>query len=176
MLRQSLIYGGLAGALQIGIALLALTVFGSEHLGSSELLGYLVMLLALGMIFVGIKRYRDRELGGVIRFHRAVTLGLGMSVVAGLIYVAAWEVNIALTGDAFAETYMEAMIARQQEEGLSGDELQARIDEMRQWQERYANPLFRIPVTFTEIFPVGLLVSLASAGLLRNPDILPART
>jgi hypothetical protein len=30
-------------------------------------------------------------------------------------------------------------------------------------------------MTFAEIFPVGLLVSLASAGLLRNSHFLPAR-
>ncbi len=175
MLRQSIIYGGLAGLLNLAIALVALAVFGSEHLGNSELFGYTVMLLALSMIFVGIKRYRDRELGGMIRFSRAVALGLGMSVVASLIYVGAWEVNMALSGDSFAEGYVEAMIARSEAEGLSEEEIQARIEEMRMWQERYSNPLFRIPITFTEIFPVGLLVTLVSAGVLRNPDALPAR-
>ena len=146
MVRQSLIFGGLAGALNVAIALLALAVFGSEHLASSELLGYLVMLLALGMIFVGIKRYRDRELGGVIRFGTAVTLGLGISLVASLIYVGVWEVNVAMTGDAFAESYTESLIAQREAEGVSGEALQAEIDAMREWQERYANPLYRIPV------------------------------
>jgi len=37
------------------------------------------------------------------------------------------------------------------------------------------NPLFRLPMTFVEIFPVGLLIALVSAGLLRNPRFLPAR-
>lgn len=174
MLRKSLIYGGLAGGLNVVIVLLALTVFGSEHLGGSELFGYLVMLLALSMIFVGIKRYRDRELGGVIRFGTAVTLGLGISLVASLIYVAVWEANVAMTGDDFAESYANAVIAQREAEGVSDEDLQAELDEMAVWRERYANPLYRIPITFTEIFPVGLLVTLASAGLLRNPDVLPA--
>ena len=39
----------------------------------------------------------------------------------------------------------------------------------------YANPLFRLPITFIEMFPIGALVSLASAGLLRNSRFLPAR-
>ena len=37
------------------------------------------------------------------------------------------------------------------------------------------NPLLRMPMTFTEIFPVGVLVSLISAGLLCKPSFLPAR-
>ncbi len=172
MLRPTLIYGALAGTLVIVTTLVALLVFGDEHLGSSELFGYLVMLLALSTIFVGIKRYRDRELGGVIRFGTAVTLGLGF--VASLIYVGAWELDLALSDDDFAEGYAAAIIAQREAEGVAGEELQAEIDELARWQERYANPLYRIPITFTEIFPVGLLITLASAGLLRNPEVMPA--
>lgn len=174
MLRPMLIYGALSGTLVIVTTFLALLVFGSEHVGSSELFGYLVMLLALSTIFVGIKRYRDRELGGVIRFGTAVTLGLGMSLVASLIYVASWELNLALSDDDFAEGYATAIIAQREAEGITGEELQVEVEELARWRERYANPLYRIPITFTEIFPVGLLVTLASAGLLRNPDVLPA--
>lgn len=39
----------------------------------------------------------------------------------------------------------------------------------------YANPLFRLPLTFAEVAPVGLVVTLVSAALLRNPRMLPAR-
>jgi hypothetical protein len=39
----------------------------------------------------------------------------------------------------------------------------------------YANPLVRLPITFVEMFPIGLEISLISAGLLRNSRFLPAR-
>ena len=39
----------------------------------------------------------------------------------------------------------------------------------------YANPLFRLPTTFVEMFPMGVLISLLSAALLRNSRFLPAR-
>ena len=42
-------------------------------------------------------------------------------------------------------------------------------------QASYRNPLFRMLVTLSEIFPVGLLVSLVSAALLRFPGFLPRR-
>jgi hypothetical protein len=39
----------------------------------------------------------------------------------------------------------------------------------------YRNPLIRMPMTFLEIFPVGLLISLISAAVLKNPRVLPAK-
>lgn len=173
MRRIMLIYGVLAGGGVIGTTILALTFFGSEHI-ASEWVGYLVMLLALSLIFVGIKRYRDEALGGIIRFRTAFVLGLGITVVASLIYVAAWEVNLAVNDYAFIESYTSSVIADLEAEGMEGEALEAEIEEMARLRERYADPLFRLPITFMEIFPVGLLITLASAGLLRNPDLMPA--
>ena len=48
--------------------------------------------------------------------------------------------------------------------------------EMAQFGEMYANPLIRMPITFIEIFPVGLVISLIAAALLRNSRFLPARS
>jgi hypothetical protein len=38
---------------------------------------------------------------------------------------------------------------------------------------QYADPLYRLPMTFIEIFPIGVLVSLIAAALLRNRRFLP---
>ncbi len=40
----------------------------------------------------------------------------------------------------------------------------------------YADLFYRLPVTFLEIFLVGLLIALLSAGLLRNSKFMPVRT
>jgi DNA-binding CsgD family transcriptional regulator len=61
-----------------------------------------------------------------------------------------------------------------QEEGVSGAELEKLRAEMETMKQRYASPVHRLPITFLEIFPVGLLISLISASLLRNPRLLPA--
>ena len=47
---------------------------------------------------------------------------------------------------------------------------------MDKFRAQYANPLYRWPMSFMEIFPVGVLVSLVSAAVLRNPRMLPARS
>ncbi len=173
--RIILVYGVIAGAIVIGSIVLGLAIAGeggTHH--SQEWLGYLVMLIALSMIFVGIKRYRDRYLGGVIRFGTATLVGLGIAAVAGVIYVAVWEAYLAMTDYAFIERYTEGVIAAREAEGLSGAELRTLIEEMETMRRQYANPLFRLPMTFLEIFPVGLLITLISAAVLRNSKTLPA--
>ena len=143
-------------------------------MGALEWLGYLIMIVALSMIFVGIKRYRDRELGGVIKFGTAALLGLGITLVASVVYVAVWEVNLSLTDHSFIEEYTRSVVADKQADGITGAELAAVEAEMATMRERYADPLFRVPMTFLEIFPVGLLISLLAAAVLRNSKFLPA--
>ena len=73
----------------------------------------------------------------------------------------------------FAGTYAKSVIEQQQAKGLSGEELAKLRAEMEAFKVQYANPLYRLPMTFIEIFPIGVLVSLVSAGLLRNSRFLP---
>ncbi len=75
----------------------------------------------------------------------------------------------------FAKDYADALIAEERAKGVSGAALAKFTAEMEAFKTSYANPLYRWPMTFSEIFPVGILVSLVSAGLLRNSRFLPAR-
>lgn len=174
MKRTIFTFGAIAGLVVITGMIVVMRLAGDEGMQLSEWLGYLIMILALSVIFVGIKRHRDRELGGVIRFGQAVLVGLGISAVAGVIYVGVWELYLASTDHAFIEQYTTQLIEAKKAAGVSGAELATAIAEVESMKEQYANPFFRIPITFLEIFPVGLLVSLVSAALLRNSRFLPA--
>jgi hypothetical protein len=172
--RYIALYGGLSGAVVIATLMTGLT-FGTDSIFASETFGYLVMLVAMTFIFVGIKRYRDVELGGVIRFGRALALCLGIAAMAGLVYVVVWEIYLASTGYAFIDEYIASVLQSHEAAGTTGAALEAKRAELDTLREQYGQPWIRLPMTFLEIFPVGLLVALVSAGLLRNPSVLPAR-
>lgn len=176
-MQQSILKYGLIAGLAVGIPLSAITIIFSGHLMGwlGMAIGYLTMLIALTAVFVGVKRYRDVERGGVIRFWPAFGLGLGISAVAGVIYVLSWEASIAVTGADFIGAYTDATIADQRAAGASEAELAALAAKMQAFAVQYANPLFRLPMIFMEIFPVGILVSLVTAALLRNPRFMHAR-
>lgn len=137
--------------------------------------GYLVMLIALSSIFIATKGFRDDHQGGVISFGTAFLLGIGISAVAGVIYVAVWEIYLAMTDHAFINDYVQATIEARRADGLGEVELQNVIEEMQTMQTQYANPLFRLPITFLEIFPVGLIITLISSAVLRKSEVLAAR-
>jgi hypothetical protein len=171
MLRLILTFG-LAAGLIVAVPMFAAVLFVPG--GDSMLVGYLIMILAFSLIFVGVKRHRDRDLGGVIRFLPALLVGLGVSVVASLVYVIGWEITLALTHFAFMDSYAAAMVEGVRAKGGSAADIARAAAQAQAFKLQYANPLFRLPMTFVEIFPVGLLISLISAGLLRNSRFLPA--
>jgi hypothetical protein len=174
---QKILWYGLVAGLVVAIPMniMMVTMKGHPPLAWGMVFGYVTMLVALSAVFVAIKRYRDTELGGVIHFWPALGLGLGISVVAGIIYVFAWELSLAITHIDFASGYANTLIAEKKAAGVSGEALAQLTAEMDTFKTQYANPLYRMPMTFAEIFPVGVLVSLVSAALLRNSRFLAAR-
>lgn len=174
MLRKILTYGTVSGLL-VGAMMAVTTTTMSDHATYGMLVGYLTMLIALSLVFLGVKRHRDADLGGVIRFWPAFGMGLGISLIASVFYVLAWEATVAVLHLDFANSYANAVIEKQKAAGVSGEALARLVAEMEHFKTMYADPLYRLPMTFAEIFPVGALVSLLSAVLLRNSRILPAR-
>ena len=176
MLRTILKYGLIAGLVVGGFELVTFVAFsGMPPMKYGMVIGYTTMLIALSAVFVGIKRHRDVDRGGVIGFWPAFGIGVGISFIAGIFYVAAWEALQAMTHMDFAGSYARAMIESEKAKGASAETLAKLSADMESFKIQYADPLFRLPMTFVEIFPVGVLVSLVSAGLLRNSRFLPAR-
>jgi hypothetical protein len=175
--RIILTYGLISGAITILGGIAAITLSGDgQHGGAGAWLGYLVMLVALSSILVGVKQYRDQDLGGGIRFWSAFGLGLGIALAASLAYVVIWEIYLAATHYSFMDKYAASVLAAKRAAGVTGPAYAKVVADMDAMRRNYANPIWRFGETFLEIFPVGLLIALLAAALLRNPRFLPARS
>ncbi len=171
MWRFALVYGGAAGLITIIVMTAGIASSDGQGVLGSQAVGYLIMLVAMSLIFVGIKRYRDTECGGVIKFLPAFGLGLGMAAVAGVAYVIVWEIYLATTDYAFYDQYAAAQLETKRAAGAT----QAELDALRQSMDMFQNPVVRAPITFLELFPIGFVIALVSAALLRNPKVFPAQ-
>jgi hypothetical protein len=175
MLRLVVLYGIVAGLIVCSHLVWIIRTPPDAHMEHGLVYGYTTMIVALTAVFLGIKRYRDTALGGVIGFGQALVVGLGISVVASIIYVLGWELCLAISGADFGGVYAQAMIDAERQKGIPEAELEKVIADAEAFARNYANPLYRMPLSFIEIFPVGVLISLISAAVLRNSRVLPAR-
>ncbi len=156
---------GLALAITMGI-----TVPLEHRMGArwSMAVGYTTMVLSFLIVFVGVKQYRDTECGGSISFGRALAAGVLMMLISCFCYVAMWEVLSATAEKNFAHAYADGMIKRAKSSGLGGAALEAKIAEAHKFETMYANPLHRMSMTLLEPLPVGMVMALVTAGMLRR--------
>jgi hypothetical protein len=168
------VYGVIAGITVAVLMRIAMMLFPEGGTGGM-VAGFASMIIALSFVFVGVKRYRDIELGGVIRFWKALGIGFGIAAIASLFYVAAWELYLYFTNYTFMEEYTRLAIQQAQKASKSAAEISALAKDMEGFKDLYANPLTRIMLTLTEISPIALLMPIISATLLRNSRFMPAR-
>ena len=172
--RIILVYGVIAGITVAVLMRIAMMLFPEGGTGG-VIAGFSSMIIALSFVFIGVKRYRDIELGGVIRFGKALAIGFGIAVIASIFDVAAWELYLYFTNYTFMDEYTRMALEQAQAAGKSAAEIATLAQQMEGYKTLYANPLSRMAVTFMEISPVALLMPVISAALLRNSGFLPAR-
>jgi len=177
MKRIVIIYGLIAGSIVGGLKLITMPLFknGTLHFENGELLGYSSMVIALSMIFFGVKTFRDKHSNGVLTFGKGVRIGLLITVIASVMYSLAWEVSMATQG---MDDYMNKWTQRQYDElkagGATEAELQAAKEKWAKVIEYYNILPIRMVMTMVEILPVGIIITLISAALLRKKEFLPA--
>lgn len=178
MLGIILIYGLIGAVIAGGPLLWGMLTFdvnSGQMPENGALIGYATILVALTGVFLGVKHYRDKVKGGVIKFVPALGVGLGISAVASLGWVVAWEISLAVTKFDFVAAYYGAMIEQAQADGATTEKIAQMRTEQESFASMYSNPVIRMGITFVEMFPIGVVISLISAALLRNSRFLPAR-
>lgn len=177
MKRIVLTYGFVAGAIVGSVMLVTMPLYlnGTFDFSNGEVLGYSSMVIALSMVFFGVKSYRDKHQNGVISFGKAVQVGILITAVAAVMYGLAWEVCYSQMGEEFSAQMTVRYFEKMEKQGMSGEELDKAKEEWTAFSEMYKNPLIRFGVTITEILPVGIILTLLSAGLLRKKEFLPDR-
>lgn len=132
------------------------------------LVGYASMLLSFSMVFVGIKNYRDKYNDGIISFGNAFKIGLYISLIASTMYVLTWLVDYYLFIPDFMDKFCEQALQKSRMSGVSQAEMAIQTAEMDKYKEMYSTPIGVILLTYMEILPVGLVVSLISALILKK--------
>lgn len=169
ILTFGLISGGLLSLM------MAVAIPFQDKIGHSYVVGYTTMVLALLLSYFGIRSYRDNVQDGHITFGKAFLVGLSITVISCVCYVVTWEVIYYNFMPDFMDKYGAHILQKMQASGATAAAIQAKTEELKKFKELYANPFFNAAMTFIEPFPVGLVITLISAAVLRKkPQSLAA--
>ena len=168
-MKKTLLTFGLISGVFTSLMMIA-TVPLEDKIGPdrAEILGYTLIVLSFLLVFFGIRSYRETNGNGQITFAKGFVVGISITVITCLFYVATWEVLYFNFMHGFMDGYSAQMIQKLKASGASAAVIQAKVEELRKYKEMYENPLFNSAVTFLEPFPVGLGITLLSALILRK--------
>lgn len=173
MRKIILTYGLLAGVIVSVLMLISLSLWHNDavNFDNSELIGYASMVVALSVIFFGIKAYRDNHQNGALKFVKGLQVGLLITLVASLLYAGTWETYYRTNPKvqaSFIDKYTEHSLNKMKAAGASSVEIEQKAKQMASMAEMYKNPLIRFGMTMLEILPVGIAVTLICAAALRR--------
>jgi Protein of unknown function (DUF4199) len=146
---------------------------GKVNMEGGQIFGYTSMIVALSLIFFGIRSYRDGELGGSISFGKAFKIGLFITLIASVMYVLTWMIyyHTSDMAEEFGAQYKSHLTESMREKGMSETEVAQKIAKEDRFMKIYnSNPLIMFGVTLLEIFPVGLVITLISSFLLKTKN------
>jgi hypothetical protein len=166
MRKIVLTFGLIAGAIMSAMMLLATAFQDQIGFDRGAIVGYTSMVLAFLMVFFGVRSYRDNVAGGAVTFGRAFKVGLLISVVASVCYVATWEVVYYKLAPDFSDKYAAYEVQKVKESGASEAQIARTLKQMTDFKKSYQNPLVNIAYTFIEPLPVALIFTLVTAGVL----------
>ena len=168
MKKTVLTFGLIAGVI-ISVLMDGSVLLGDKiGAGHSLLLGYANMVASFLLIYFGIRSYRDNNLGGRISFGRAFACGILIALITTVCYVATWEVLYFNFMPHFMDSYFAAQIHKVQSSGLDPAAAAAKVAAIQHSQQLYQNPFVNMAYTFMEPLPVGLVITLISAAILRR--------
>jgi hypothetical protein len=171
MTKTVLTFGLISGVMisvLMGGSMIFASKLSSGHSMGNMLIGYTMMVASFLLIYFGIRSYRDNNLAGHISFGRAFACGLLIALITCVCYVAMWEILYFNFMPHVMDSYFAAQIHKVQLSGLDPATTAARVAAIQRSQQLYQNPLVNIAYTFIEPLPVGLIITLISATILRR--------
>lgn len=150
--------------------MMAATVPFADQIGfdKAQVVGYTIIVLSFLLVFFGIRSYRDNVGNGQITFTKAFAVGISITLITCLCYVVTWEILYFNFLHGFMDKYAAYIVAKAKASGASAAAVQAQLQQLKKYKELYENPLFNAALTFIEPFPIGLVVTLISAVVLRK--------
>jgi hypothetical protein len=168
MKKTILTFGGISG-LVIALFIVVISLLVSRYPSlENTYVGYSAQIIAFAFIFVGVKNFRDKFNQGTISFGKAFRIGLGITLIASTVYVLVWLVEFYVFIPDFMEKYAAHAVKELKDSGVPQAVADKKIASINGMKEMYKNPLFVVLLTYVEVLPVGIIISVLTALILKR--------
>lgn len=171
MKKTVLIFGLISGAVAAVLVFATMPFVYRIGFDKGLIVGYTLIVVSLLLVPFAIWSYRENVGGGKITFGRAFTVGILITLISCICYVLAWEIVYYTFLPDFADKYTAYMVEKAKASGATQQVIDATIQEGKGLKSMLDNPLIFAAIGFTEPFPVGLIITLISAAILRKKSV-----
>jgi hypothetical protein len=170
MMKKNVIKYGLIAGLIVSVWMLgSITLcYATGKFEGSMVLGFASMIIAFSLMYPAIKNYRDKQNNGVISFGEAFKMALLIALIGSTMYVAVWLIDYYFFIPDFMDKYSAHILQKAQSSGASAAEMAEKIKEVNKMKGWYDSVFGVVFMTYMEIFPIGLIVSLITALILKR--------
>ena len=138
-----------------------------ENCDEGEVLGWLSIVVSLSFVYFGIRYYRDRVNHHTITFGRALGLGLLISLFPAVVFGLLDLFYSAFIDPHFIDTWANIQVAKLRS-STPAAEYPQKLKELKTQMEMFKNPFLGWLVMFFTVVPVGLIISVISALILKK--------
>jgi hypothetical protein len=168
-MKKTIITFGLISGVISSLMMAATVPFaGKISFDKGLIVGYTGIVLSFLLVFFGIRSYRDNYGNGQITFSKAFAVGICITLISCVCYVVTWEIIYFNFLPDFMDKYGAHMVERAKASGASDAAILAKVEQAKRYKEMYDNPVTNAAMTFIEPFPVGLVITVISAAVLRR--------
>lgn len=168
MKKTVLTFGLISGAVSAGMMLATLPFIDTLDLGKADTLGYTSIVLSALLVFFGVRSYRENVGAGRLTFGRGFAVGILITLVSSACCVVAFEIIYFKLMPDFGEKFSACMVERARASGASPQKIDETARLAQSLRQMYDNPAINAALTFAERFPIGLVVTVLSAAILRK--------
>jgi hypothetical protein len=143
--------------------------YSSDKFEGSMVVGFASMIIAFSVMYPAIRGYRDKHNNGVISFGKAFKMAITIAFIGSTMYVVTWLVDYYFFLPDFIEKYSAHMLAK----AHTAAEIAEKTKDVTMMKNWYSSIFGVIFMTYMEILPVGIIVALITALVLKrktNPD------
>jgi hypothetical protein len=149
--------------------LLYVATFGifTLHWGEAFRVAILISTFSF-FTYLCIKSYRQTNPNSKISMKEAMKLGILITIFATTLYAVLWAIiNYFFIPD-FADRFADHTIEYNRYLGKSPETMRKKIIEMNEYRVNYKKPIVNIMYSFSEILPIGIILSVICAFALKN--------